>query len=96
MTLQYHVINRSSNFVKRDSSLYIPTLPKLIAIDIVLMNITILTGHVIVQDHIIIESRDSMGRSYSRYVIILPSFENIDIVVGEICFYFVTSSRRIT
>ena len=74
MTLQYHVINRSSNFVKRDSSLYIPTLPKLIAIDIVLMNITILTGHVIVQDHIIIESRDSMGRSHSRYVIILPNF----------------------
>ena len=74
MTLQYHVINRSSNFVKRDSSLYIPTLPTLIAIDIVLMNITILTGHVIVQDHIIIESRDSMGRSYSRYVIILPNF----------------------
>ena len=39
VTLQDHVIKESGNFVEGNSSLYIPTLPTLIAIDIVLMDI---------------------------------------------------------
>ena len=38
MTLQDHVIKRSDDFMEGNSPLYIPTLPKLIAIDIVLMD----------------------------------------------------------
>ena len=39
VTLQDHVIKGSGDFIKRNSALHIPTLPNLIAIDIVLMNI---------------------------------------------------------
>ena len=39
VTLQDHVIKESGNFMEGNSSLYIPTLPTLIAIDIVLMDI---------------------------------------------------------
>ena len=38
MTLQDHVIEGSGDFMEGQSSLYIPTLPKLIAIDIMLMD----------------------------------------------------------
>ena len=37
MTLQDHVVKGSGDFMETNSTLYIPTLPKLIAIDIVLM-----------------------------------------------------------
>ena len=37
--LQGHVIKRSGDFIEGKSSLYIPTLPKLIAIDILLIDI---------------------------------------------------------
>ena len=39
VTLQDYVIKGSSDFMEENSSLYIPTLPKLIAINIVLMDI---------------------------------------------------------
>ena len=39
MTLQDHVINGSGDFMEEVSSLHIPTQPKLIAIDIVLIDI---------------------------------------------------------
>ena len=39
MTLQDHKIKGSGNFMEGNSSLYIPDLPKLIAIDIVLIDI---------------------------------------------------------
>ena len=39
MTLQDHLIKGSGDFMEQNSSLYIPTLPKLIAIDIVLVDI---------------------------------------------------------
>ena len=55
MTLRDHMIKGSSDFVERSSSLYIPTLPKLINIDIVLMNTIILVFHVILQDHMIVQ-----------------------------------------
>ena len=38
VTLQDHMIKGFGDFMERNSSLYIPTLPKLIAIDIVLMD----------------------------------------------------------
>ena len=38
MTLQDHVIKGSGDFMEGQSSLYIPILPKLIAIDIMLMD----------------------------------------------------------
>ena len=38
-TLQYHVIKGSGDFMEENSSLFIPTLTKLVAIDIVLMDI---------------------------------------------------------
>ena len=38
MTLQDHVIKRSGDFMEGNSSLYIPSLPKLIVIDTVLMD----------------------------------------------------------
>ena len=38
VTLQDYEFKRSSDFMKGNSLLYIPNLPKLIAIDIVLMN----------------------------------------------------------
>ena len=42
MTLQNHAIKGSGDFMEGNSSLYIPTLPKLIAIDIVLMDMQLL------------------------------------------------------
>ena len=39
VTLQDHVIKGSGDFMEGNSLLHIPTLPKLIAIDIVLMDI---------------------------------------------------------
>ena len=39
LTLQNHVIKESGHFIKGNSSLYIPTLPKLASRDIVLMDI---------------------------------------------------------
>ena len=39
MTLQDHGIKGSGDFMEEDSLLYIPTLPKLIAINFVLMDI---------------------------------------------------------
>ena len=39
MTLQDHLIKGSGNFMEGNSSLYIPTLPKSIAIDIVLIDV---------------------------------------------------------
>ena len=39
VTLKHHVIKGSGDFKEGNSSLYIPTLPKLRAIDIVLMDI---------------------------------------------------------
>ena len=39
VTLKDHVIKVSGDFMEGNSSLYIPTLPKVIAIDIVLMDI---------------------------------------------------------
>ena len=39
MTLQVHVIKGSGDFMEGISSLHVPTLPKLIAMDIVLMDI---------------------------------------------------------
>ena len=39
VVLQDHVIKGSGNFMEGNSWLYIPSLPKLIAIDIVLMDI---------------------------------------------------------
>ena len=38
MTLQDHVIKGSGDFMDVNSQLYVPNLPKLIAIDIVLMD----------------------------------------------------------
>ena len=38
VTLQDHVIKGSGDFMEGNASLYIPTLPKLIAIDVVLMD----------------------------------------------------------
>ena len=39
MTLQDHVINGSGNFMEKNSSLHIPTLPNFVAIDTGLMEI---------------------------------------------------------
>ena len=39
VTLREHLIKESGDFMEGNSSLYIPTLPKLIAIDIELMDI---------------------------------------------------------
>ena len=39
VTLQDYLIRLSGDFIEGNSGLYIPTLPKLIAIDIVLMDI---------------------------------------------------------
>ena len=39
VTSQDHVINGSSDFMEGNSSLYIPTLQKLIAVDILLIGI---------------------------------------------------------
>ena len=39
VTLQDHLIEGSGDFMERNSSLYISTLPKLITMDIVLMDI---------------------------------------------------------
>ena len=39
VTLQDHLIKGSGDFVEGNSSLYIPTMPKLIIIDIVFMDI---------------------------------------------------------
>ena len=39
MTLQDHEIKRSGDFMEENSPLYTPTLPKLMAIDIVLMDV---------------------------------------------------------
>ena len=39
MTLREHLIKKSGDFLEGNSTLYIPTLPKLIAIDIELMDI---------------------------------------------------------
>ena len=39
VTLQDHIIKRSGDFMGGNYSLYIPTLTKLVAVDIVLMNI---------------------------------------------------------
>ena len=38
VTLQDHVVKGSGGFLEGNSSLYIPALPKLVAIDIMLMN----------------------------------------------------------
>ena len=64
MTLQDKEIKGSCNFIE-GNSFYIPTLPKLIAINIVLIGIIVLVGHMILQDHMIIWSCDFVGRSYS-------------------------------
>ena len=65
MTLQDHVIKGSGDFMEGKSSLYIPTLPKLIVIDIALMDMQLFC-YVILQDHVIIWSSDLMGRNHSR------------------------------
>ena len=65
MTLQDHVIKGSGDFMEGKSSLYIPTLPKLIVIDIELMDMSLFC-YVILQDHVIIWSSDLMGRNHSR------------------------------
>ena len=53
MTLQDHVIKGSGDFMETDSTLYIPILPKLTAIYIVLLDVIILVCHVILQDYVI-------------------------------------------
>ena len=68
MTLQDYVIKNSGDFMEQNYSLYIPTLPKLIAIDIVLngfIYIFFLVCYVFLQEHMIIWSCDYMGRRYS-------------------------------
>ena len=64
MTLQDYVIKGSGNFMEGNSSLYIPTLPKLIDIDN--RYIIILVCSMILEDHLIIWSCDFMGRMHSR------------------------------
>ena len=78
MILQDNVIKGSGYIMEVDSSLFIPTLPKLIAKNIVhnhflyiiiytvIIYIIILVCHVVLQDHVIKGSFDFMGRSPSR------------------------------
>ena len=56
MTLQDHMIKGSGDFMEGNSSLYTPSLPKLIAIDILLIDLTRL--------YVIIWSYDCMDRSH--------------------------------
>ena len=65
VTLQDHVIKVSGEFMEENSSLYIPTLPKLIAIDMVHGYAIILACHVILQDHVIIWTCDFKGSTLS-------------------------------
>ena len=69
------MIKGSGDFMEGNSSLYVPTLIKLIAIDIVLTDflklffkifIVMLVCHVISQDYVIIWSCDFIGRGHSR------------------------------
>ena len=63
--VQHNVIKGSSDFMEGNSS-YIPSLPKLIAINIVFEYKIILVCHVILQDHVIIRSCGFKGRNQSR------------------------------
>ena len=78
MILQDNVIKGSGDIMEGHSSLFIPTLPNLIAITIVhnhyiyiiiyinVIYIIILVCHVVLQDQVIKGSFDFMGRSPSR------------------------------
>ena len=79
--MQEHVIEGPCNFMGGSSSLYIPTLPSLVAIDIAVVILMILVYHVISQDNVIIWSCDLMGRRRSRWVTILTIFVVIRIAV---------------
>ena len=63
MILQNYVIKGTGDFMEENSSLQIPTLPKLIAINIALMDYIC---HVVLQGHVIIQSCNFMGRSHPR------------------------------
>ena len=79
--MQEHVIKGPCNFMGGSFSLYIPTLPSLVAIDIVVVILMILVYHVISQDNVIIWSCELMGRRRSGWVTILTIFVVIRIAV---------------
>ena len=60
LTLQDHLIKGLYEFMEGNFSLYISTLPNLVATGIVLVDM-ILVCHVISQDHVIIKPCDSLG-----------------------------------
>ena len=60
VTLQDHVIKSLYEFMEGSFSLYISTLPNLVAAGIVLVDM-ILVCHVISQDRVIIKPCDSLG-----------------------------------
>ena len=68
MTLQVNMMKESGDFMEGNSSLYVPTLLKLIAIDTHFLNrcVIILVCHMILQHHMITWLCDFMGRSHLR------------------------------
>ena len=81
MTLQNHGIDRSSNFMSGSSSWYITTLPNLVAIGIV--KLEILVCHVISQADMIKGSCDFKGRRLPRSLSIPSSLVVIGTLVVE-------------
>ena len=65
MTLQDHMIKGPCDIMEGSSLLNIPTLSSLVAMGIVVVDMT-LVCHVLLQDHVIIWSCDFMSRSCSR------------------------------
>ena len=85
MTLQEHVIKGLCEFIKGNSSLYIPTLPKFGSHKHCGSGyIMILVCHVILQDHVVMWSCDFMGRSGLKLSHYPTTFNGLRHVVGEI------------
>ena len=81
VTSKNHVIEGSNNFMSGSSSWYITTLPNLVAIGIV--KLEILVCHVISPDHMIKGSCDFKGRRLSGSLSILSSVVVIGTLVVE-------------
>ena len=81
VTLQNYVIDGPSNFMSGSSSWYITTLPNLVAIGIVKLEIFVC--HVISPDHMIKGSCDFKGRRLSGSLSILSSVVVIGTLVVE-------------
>ena len=79
VTLQENIIQGSSDFMKRNSSLYVTTLPNCGS-----GNIIHLIFLLSLQDHLIRGSCDSIEGNSSLYVTILPNLVVAVIVIAEI------------